>query len=140
MTAVLEQSALAIPLDPSLEAREPPEVRGSGRDDVRLLVSNGDDDVEHVRFAALPSMLRAGDALVVNTSATIPAAIGATLPGGHAVRIHFSSELQGGLWLVEAREPVGDATVAFFDDLTGADVALAGGGSLHLLDRFAGSR
>ena len=28
MTAVLEQSALAIPLDPSLEAREPPEVRG----------------------------------------------------------------------------------------------------------------
>ena len=140
MTAVLEQSALAIPLDPSLEAREPPEVRGCGRDDVRLLVSNGDDDVEHVRFADLPRMLRAGDALVVNTSATIPAAIAATLPNGRALRIHFSTELPGGLWLVEAREPVGETTVAFFDDLTGADVSLAGGGRVHLLDRFGDSR
>src|SRR6478672_1035961 len=124
MTAVLEQSALAIPLDPSLEAREPPEVRGHGRDDVRLLVSNGDDDVEHVTFADLPRMLRAGDALVVNTSATIPAAIAATLPNGRALRIHFSTELPGGLWLVEAREPVGNTTVPFFDDLTGVAVEL----------------
>ena len=62
MTAVLEQSALAIPLDPSLEAHEPPEVWGRGRDDVRLLVSNGDTDVEHVTFRDLPRMLRAGDA------------------------------------------------------------------------------
>ena len=140
MTAVLEQSALAIPLDPSLEAHEPPEVRGCGRDDVRLLVSNGDNDVEHATFADLPRMLRAGDALVVNTSATIPAAIAGTLPGGRALRIHFSTELPGGLWLVEAREPVGATTVAFFDDLTGADVTLAGGGRVHLLDRFGDSR
>ena len=41
MTAVLDRSALAIPLDPALEAHEPPEVRGHGRDDVRLLVSTG---------------------------------------------------------------------------------------------------
>ena len=58
MTAVLEQttarSALSIPLDPSLEAHEPPEVRGRGRDDVRLLVSNGDHEVAHVSFADLP--------------------------------------------------------------------------------------
>ena len=144
MTAVLEhspvESALAIPLDPSLEAHEPPEVWGRGRDNVRLLVSNGDTQVEHVTFRDLPSMLRAGDALVVNTSATIPAAIDGTLPDGHAVRIHFSTEMPGGLWLVEAREPVGDTTTAFFDDLTGVDVTLAGGGSVHLFERFAGSR
>ena len=54
MTAVLEPSALAIPLDVSLEAHEPPEVRGSGRDDVRLLVSNGATDVEHATFRDLP--------------------------------------------------------------------------------------
>jgi S-adenosylmethionine:tRNA ribosyltransferase-isomerase len=140
MTAVLEQSAFAIPLDPSLEAHEPPEVRGRGRDDVRLLVSNGRTEVEHAAFSDLPRMLRAGDTLVVNTSATIPAAIAGTRPDGHAVRVHFSTELPGGLWLVEAREPVGDTTVALFDDLTGVDVALAGGGAVHLLDRFGDSQ
>ena len=143
MTAVLEptaRSALAIPLDPSLEAHEPSEVRGAGRDDVRLLVSNGDDDVDHVKFADLARMLRAGDSLVVNTSATIAAAIAGTLPGGRALRIHFSTEMPGGLWLVEAREPVRDTTVPMPDDLTGVEVTLAGGGRVHLLDRFGDSQ
>jgi S-adenosylmethionine:tRNA ribosyltransferase-isomerase len=145
MTAVLEpttpfESALAIPLDPSLEAHEPPEVRGRGRDNVRLLVSNGDAHVEHATFRDLPRMLHAGDTLVVNTSATIPAAIAATLPTGRALRMHFSTELPGGLWLVEVREPVGATTVALFDDFTGADITLAGGGHVHLFERFAGSR
>ena len=55
MTAVLD-SALAIPLDLSLEAHEPPEARGHGRTrgDVRLLVSHGDTDVTHTRFGQLP--------------------------------------------------------------------------------------
>jgi S-adenosylmethionine:tRNA ribosyltransferase-isomerase len=145
MTAVLEQdgradSALALPLDPSLEAHEPPEVRGRGRDNVRLLVSNGATDVEHATFRDLPRMLRAGDALVVNTSATIPAAIDATLPNGAPLRIHFSTEMPGGLWLVEAREPFGNTTSPFFGDLTGVDVTLAGGGHLHLFERFADSQ
>ncbi|MDQ1479911.1 MAG: S-adenosylmethionine:tRNA ribosyltransferase-isomerase [Actinomycetota bacterium] len=145
MTAVLEQttpfeSALAIPLDPSLEAHEPPEVWGRGRDNVRLLVSNGDTHVEHATFRDLPRMLRAGDALVVNTSATIPASIDATLPTGRALRIHFSTELPGGLWLVEAREPVGATTVASFADFSGADIDLEGGGHLHLFERFTGSQ
>jgi len=144
MTAVLEhpaaiRSALAIPLDPSLEAHEPPEVWGRGRDNVRLLVSDGDQDVVHATFRDLPRMLRAGDALVVNTSATIPAAIDATLPDGHALRVHFSTELPGGLWLVETREPVGETTAPYFDDLTGVNIPLAGGGHLHLFERFAGS-
>jgi S-adenosylmethionine:tRNA ribosyltransferase-isomerase len=85
-------------------------------------------------------MLRSGDALVVNTSATIPAAIAGSLPSGRAVRIHFSTEMPGGLWLVEARERVGNTTVPFFDDLTGFDVTLAGGGHLHLFERFADSQ
>ncbi len=145
MTMVLEPpapvaSALAIPLDLSLEAHEPPEVWGRGRDNVRLLVSNGDTDVEHVTFRDLPSMLRAGDALVVNTSATIPAAIDGTSANGRALRIHFSTEMPGGLWLVEARAPAGDTTVPFFGDLTGADITLAGGGHVHLFERFADSR
>jgi S-adenosylmethionine:tRNA ribosyltransferase-isomerase len=152
MTAVLERttasalssplgrSALTIPLDPSLEAHEPPEARGrKGRGDVRLLVSNGDTDVTHGTFADLPRHLHAGDALVVITSATIPAAIAAVAWDGSPLRIHFSTELPGGLWLVEARRPVDNTTAPFGDDLAGADIALAGGGLVHMLERFGDS-
>ena len=140
MTALLERSALSIPLAPALEAHEPAEVRGRGRGDVRLLVSNGDTDVTHVEFADLASQLRAGDALVVNTSATIPAAIAAVGPNALALRIHFSTEMPGGFWLVEPRLPVDSTTAPFAGDLTGINVALAGGGHLHVLDRFAESQ
>src|SRR5258707_4564480 len=100
MTAVLEHfapvdSALAIPLDPSLEAHEPPEVWGRGRDNVRLLVSNGAIGVEHSTFRDLPRMLGGGDVLVVNTSATIAAAIDGTTPAGRDLRVHFSTEMPG---------------------------------------------
>ena len=53
MTATLE-SSLSLPLDPSLEAHEPAEVRGRGRDDVKLLVSDGADRVVHTTFRDLP--------------------------------------------------------------------------------------
>ncbi len=143
MTAVMDRpevSALAIPLDPTLEAHEPPEARGLGRGDVRLLVSNGDHDVAHTTFAALAHHLRAGDALVVNTSATIPAAIAGVTPSGVELRIHFSTELPGGLWLVEARAPTGNTTAPFADDLAGIHIELPGGGCVHMLARFAESQ
>ena len=73
-------SALVAPLDPAHEAHEPPEVRGSGRDDVRLLCPRATDRVTHAVFDALPRFLRAGDAVVVNNSATVPAAVAAVLP------------------------------------------------------------
>ena len=142
MTAVvaeLRPSALTAPLDADHEARVPPEVRGNGRDDVRLLVSEGDDRVTHARFGDLPRFLRAGDVVVVNNSATIPAAIAARLPDGSPVRVHFSTELPGGFWLVEVRVPDGDATAPFAGDLASTTVEVAGGGRVVLLDRFAES-
>ena len=42
---------------------------------VRLLVSVGDTAPLHTRFAALGEFLTAGDLVVVNTSATVPAAV-----------------------------------------------------------------
>jgi S-adenosylmethionine:tRNA ribosyltransferase-isomerase len=140
MTAVLDRSPLAVPLAAALEAHAPAEMRGTGRDDVRLLVSNGEHHVTHATFRDLPSHLRAGDALVVNTSATIPAAIPGVTQHGLVLRLHFSTELPGGLWLVEARLPVGETTRPFADDLTDVDVTLAGGGHLRLVDRFGESR
>ncbi|HVE72851.1 MAG TPA: S-adenosylmethionine:tRNA ribosyltransferase-isomerase [Thermoanaerobaculia bacterium] len=78
-----------------LEAREPAELRGDGRDDVRLMVSRRDDDsIVHAHFRDLPRFLRAGDLVVLNTTATLPAAIG---------NLHFSTPLPGGLVVVEPR-------------------------------------
>ena len=138
MTVMLE-SSLTLPLDPSLEAHEPAEVRGKGRDDVRLLVSDGPDRVSHTDFRDLPSHVHGGDLIVVNTSATVAASIPGQARDGRALRIHFSTELPGGLWLVEARLPVGNTTAALDDDLAG-DVTLEGEGRLTLLERFPGSR
>ncbi|HEY3722944.1 MAG TPA: S-adenosylmethionine:tRNA ribosyltransferase-isomerase [Acidimicrobiia bacterium] len=140
MTAVAEPSALLAPLDTAHEASEPPEARGLARDGVRLLVSPGDGEVVHTTFAALPDALRRGDVVVVNTSATIPAAIWATLPDGDTVRVHLSTEMPGGFWLVEVRRPAGITTVPRPDDLTGVDVELKGGGHLTVLDRLPGSQ
>jgi S-adenosylmethionine:tRNA ribosyltransferase-isomerase len=78
-----------------LEAREPAELRGSGRDDVRLLVtSRGDDSVTHAHFRDFPKFLRPGDLVVLNTTATLPAAVN---------DLHISTPLPGGLVLVEPR-------------------------------------
>ena len=143
MTAVIDRpvtSALATPLSPAAEAHEPPEARGIGRGDVRLLVSHGASSVSHTIFSDLGSYLLPGDTLVVNASATIPAAIDATLPDGSPIRVHFSTELPGGFWLVEARLPVDGTTVPFTSDLAGSDVTLAGGVRLSVLDRFGDSQ
>src|SRR5262249_571945 len=74
------------------EAREPPEVRGTGRDDVRLLVTRRDDDaVTHAHFRELPRFLRAGDLVVLNTTATLPAALTAIRDDGSVIALHVST-------------------------------------------------
>ena len=62
------------------EAREPAEERGSGRDDVRLLVARAEMGLEHARFTQLPELLDPGDLLVINTSATLPASVAVRAP------------------------------------------------------------
>ncbi|MEU6062091.1 S-adenosylmethionine:tRNA ribosyltransferase-isomerase [Streptomyces sp. NPDC047097] len=92
-----------------LSARVPAEVRGAGRDDVRLMVSRG-RAVSHHAFRELPGLLRPGDVLVVNTSATLPAAVTGRLGAdgaGEAVVVHFSTRGDDGRWAVELREPDG---------------------------------
>ena len=73
-------------------ASRPPEERGLGRDDVRLLVATPDGLI-HARFGGLPRFLSAGDLLVVNTSATIAAAVDGRRGDGRSVVVHFSSPL-----------------------------------------------
>ena len=66
---------LAFELPERLEAHAPPEARGLARDDVRMLVARGDGRLAHARARDLPDFLEPGDLVVVNTSATLPAAL-----------------------------------------------------------------
>ncbi|MFI1399621.1 S-adenosylmethionine:tRNA ribosyltransferase-isomerase [Streptomyces sp. NPDC020681] len=119
-----------------LSARVPAEVRGSGRDDVRLLVSRG-TRVSHHAFRDLPGQLRAGDVLVVNTSPTLPAAVNGRV-GGEAVVVHFSTRGDDGRWAVELRCPDGHgSTVRRAGGPAGAAVRLPGGERLVLEEPLA---
>lgn len=124
---------LEFTLPPALEAHEPPEARGLGRDGVRLLVSSS--AVTHHRFTDLPSLLRAGDVLVVNTSATMPAAV--AVPGS-PLAVHFSTELPDGGWLVELRSAA--AKAPFRSAAAGERYPLFGGGSVTLRRPFSSGR
>ncbi len=69
-------------LPPELIAQEPPAERGTSR---LLALDRESGRVSHHRFSELPSMLRAGDVLVVNDTRVFPARlIGRRLPGGGA--------------------------------------------------------
>ncbi|AQS70303.1 S-adenosylmethionine:tRNA ribosyltransferase-isomerase [Streptomyces pactum] len=101
---------LALRVLEELSARVPVEQRGPGRDrdGVRLLVSRG-TEVSHHGFRELPGLLRAGDLLIVNTSATLAAAVDGRV--GHArVVVHFSTRGDDGRWAVELRDPDGRGT------------------------------
>ncbi|MFF0451028.1 S-adenosylmethionine:tRNA ribosyltransferase-isomerase [Streptomyces sp. NPDC004609] len=114
-----------------LSAREPAEARGTGRDDVRLMVSYG-SRVSHHAFRDLPALLRAGDVLVVNTSATLPAAVNGRI-GKAAVVVHFSTRGDDGRWAVELRDPDGSgSTRPRPGGPVGAVVRLPGGERLVL--------
>jgi len=124
-------------LPPALEAAEPPEARGLRRDDVRLLVSNIEDDsIQHARFTDLPRWLSAGDLLVVNTSGTLNAAVAARDRDGEPHELHFSTELPGGFWSVEVRRPgneAGTASVPCRDARSGMTFELPAGGRVSLV-------
>jgi len=105
-------SAPAFELPAAHEAHEPPEARGLERDGVRLMVaSRSDRSIRHARFRALPSLLAAGDLLVVNTSATVPAALPAALADGTPVHVHVATPAphlpDGNWWVVELRSAGG---------------------------------
>lgn len=98
----------ALALSPGLiEATEPPEYRGIARDGVRMLVTDRQKRSHaHAHFYDLPRLLRAGDLLVVNDSATLPAAIVARQGNGNSIRLHVSTKIDERLWTVEPRGPV----------------------------------
>jgi S-adenosylmethionine:tRNA ribosyltransferase-isomerase len=122
---------LEFTLPDELEAHEPPEIRGRGRDDVRLLVSRrATNEIIHARFTDLPAFLAPGDLLVINDSGTLPAELTAHTALGEAFALRLSTRLLTGTWVVEPRDVRLKA---------GDSVSIPGGGTVHLLHTYATS-
>lgn len=127
----------AFHLPPDLEAGAPPEARGLSRDGVRLLVSHRrTGGLDHHAFRDLPRLLDPGDLLVINTSATLPAALPAVSGDGVPLALHLSTRLPGGLWCVEVRRPEGSASVPLQGARAGQVLSLPVGGACTLLRQY----
>jgi S-adenosylmethionine:tRNA ribosyltransferase-isomerase len=125
-------------LPQALEAHEPPEGRGLTRDGVRLLVGHRETgEVRHHAFTDLPALLRPGDVLVVNTSATLPAAVPVA---GRDLTVHFSTELPDGRWIVELRAADGKATKPYDGGSADQRYGLPGGAAVVLDEPYSVGR
>jgi S-adenosylmethionine:tRNA ribosyltransferase-isomerase len=143
-------AALAFELPRRLEATEPP----PERDRVRMLVASR-AGIRHATFLDLPDLLEPGDLLVVNASATLPAALPVDRPGD--LRIHLSTPLpalpgrsttDGGYdrgawpddgyerWVVELRA----GADPYRGGRAGERLPLPSGGRLELLAPYLGGR
>lgn len=101
---VLMRRPVAFTVPPEREAHEPPEARGLARDEVRLMVTDRVTGKSvHARARDLPAFLPPGDLLVLNVSATLPAAVTARSTDGRLVALHLSTGLTDDLWVVEPR-------------------------------------
>jgi S-adenosylmethionine:tRNA ribosyltransferase-isomerase len=132
------RTAAAHDLPHRLEAHEPPEARGLRRDEVRLMVaSRHDDSIVHTHFHELPHFLREGDLVVVNNSATLPAALPAERAGGEQFELRLSTPAphseDASWWSVELRR--GDDP--FRGVRVGERFSLPGGASASILAPYA---
>jgi S-adenosylmethionine:tRNA ribosyltransferase-isomerase len=142
--------SLDFTLPDALVAREPAEARGLARDEVRLLVSDPEHDgVRHATARDLPQFLRSGDVLVVNTSATINAAVDAWRPAhgtapDEMIALHLSSPVPFAAsdtrWIVELRRLTPHGSQPLLDAVAGEEIRLRGGGSATLVTPFGIAR
>jgi S-adenosylmethionine:tRNA ribosyltransferase-isomerase len=131
---------LTFALPASQEATAPPEARGLARDEVRLLVARrAAGTLVHTTFRSLPEQLAPGDLVVVNASATLPAAIDAQHEDGTSLVVHLSTMLDDGRWVVEPRHRTVGGTSRWQGPLGPGRLTLAGGASLELCATYLGS-
>ena len=102
---------------------------------MRLLVSQrSSGKIEHHRFSDLLALLRAGDLLVFNRSATVNAAVEARV-GSQAAVVHLARRLGDTEWIAELRHAEQNSlrTTPWLDARAGTEIALRGGGRAKLL-------
>ena len=145
---------LAFELPGALEASEPPEARGLQRDEVRLMVTRRSSDaIVHTRFCRLPDYLEPGDLIVINNSATLPAALPALRVDGTTIEVRFAtrapnrtegtarteaadSQQQPQRFVVELRSSGGASPLA--DGRTGEEIQLPARATTRLLAPYVG--
>ncbi len=132
-SSLVTTRAMTVEPPRALPAAEPPEARGLRRDQVRLLVSRADASIEHRRFDEIATVLEAGDLLVVNASATLNASILAKRTFGMRVELHLSTQLPGGLWVVEVRQSDITGSKPLRLGLAGEVLRLPGGARASIL-------
>jgi S-adenosylmethionine:tRNA ribosyltransferase-isomerase len=129
----MKTNALLFERPQELFAARPPEMRGEGRDDVRLLVSTPQGHA-HARFLDLPKFLEQGDLLVVNESATLPACLDAAGKLGPFL-LDLCTRFHDTLWLAEPRL---DSARQGPLPIEEGDVARVGDTSVRFLAPFPG--
>ncbi|HEX6542136.1 MAG TPA: S-adenosylmethionine:tRNA ribosyltransferase-isomerase [Ktedonobacterales bacterium] len=133
--------ALEFTLPPEMEASEPPEARGLGRDGVRLMISRGTlPRITHHRFPEIVDALDPGDLLVINTSGTLNAALNGTRADGTAPEVHLSTHLPGDIWTLELRQPTPNGTLPFREGREGEVIRLPAKATVTLLAPYATDR
>lgn len=137
MSTVAAPRPLEFEVPSELTAPAPAELRGRGRDDVRLMVARRGEEIRHRRFQELSSILQPGDLVVINTSATLPAALDAICKDGTRLRLHLSTQLPGELWTVELRTPAGAGSLPWDGGSAPEIIDLNAGGTLEILAPYA---
>jgi S-adenosylmethionine:tRNA ribosyltransferase-isomerase len=140
-SAIPSLDAFDFELPAALAASEPPEARGLARDQVRLMVSYTlHDAIVHTRFCDLPEFLVQGDVLVVNTSATINAALNGWRHGrdgsAEPVALHLSSPTADGRWILELRRLTPASHTPLLSARRGETIRLDGGAAAVLVERL----
>ena len=133
---LIKSSILQFNLPTHLSCPLPTEERKIARDEVRLLVTGSNNYIQHSIFKDLALFLKKGDVLVVNTSATIAAALPVLLPGERNGKIHLSTRLDNKEWLVEIREIKGNKTIRWKEGEEDMIFHLAQNASIVLKKRF----
>jgi S-adenosylmethionine:tRNA ribosyltransferase-isomerase len=129
-----------------LTPRAPLERSGHRRDEARLLVGwRSDGRMGEARMADLPAFASPGDVIVVNASATLPAAVAVN----DELVVHLSTHLTGDLeapaptastwmstWVVEFRRRCGHGTTAWRGYRPGGPIRLPGDGRLEIIEPY----
>ena len=111
-------------------ASEPPELRGLGRDGVRLMIATP-AGIAHTVFSHLAEHLRSGDVLIVNTSATVPGQLDGSRDGS-AVVVHIANRLPDSTRVIELRSAPKAATPVL-DGRVRERIALPNGVAVELI-------
>lgn len=136
-TTTAVPSEARTPTTPALAPRPPLEATGRRRDEARLLVaSRTTGQLTVATMADLPTYLDPGDVVLVNNSATRPAALAVD----DRLVIHLSTHIADRLWTVEPRRLAGQGSLPWLDYEPQGPIALPGGGEIELVAPYRPTR